>query len=82
MGGAVYKDYFKEQWCPHLSWRWVQSPLGVWRTTHTPQLILDLCPQGFRKEADTGNGESSLKMERFSLVPVKLQQNQHYDDPQ
>ena len=24
-------------------------PPGVWRATHRPQLILDLCPQGLHK---------------------------------
>ena len=57
-------------------------PPGVWRTTHRPQLILDLSPRGLHKEADKGNGESSPNTEKSCLVPVKLhtQQNHHYDD--
>ena len=52
-----------EQCCPHLRWKWVSVPLGVWEG----QIILDLCPRedqggsqrhskGDRKEEEEGMG--------------------------
>ena len=42
-----------EQCCPHLRWKWVSVPLGVWEG----QIILDLCLQGTHKEDHSGTAE-------------------------
>ena len=70
------KDHGNEQWCPHLSWKWVRPPLCVWRATRRPQLILDLSPQGLRKEADTAEGaggEGGEGVCRVMMGGVRLQ---------
>ena len=65
MGGVVQCqcNECNEQCCPHLRWKWVSVPLGVWEG----QIILDLCPRedqggsqrhskGDRKEEEEGMG--------------------------
>ena len=56
LGVVRCESQCNEQCCPHLRWKWVSVPLGVWEG----QIILDLCPR-----EDQGGSQRHSKGDRM-----------------